>query len=221
MTSNAPRYDIISTGSLGNAVVIEGEILIDVGVSFKALRPYYRQLKLVLCTHSHGDHFNPATVRRLAAERPTLRWGCCAWMVSWLVNSNVSHKQIDVLSTGAEARYSGYLSIIPVPLVHDVPNCGYYINQCGKTMLYATDTSSLDQITCKDLGLYMLEANHITEDIKRRIAEKRAAGDYCYEERAMHTHLSKEQCDDWFYRNGGPHSTLVYLHCHQEKEESA
>ena len=39
-------YEIISTGSKGNAVVLNQFILIDCGVPFKALRDYYRDLKL-------------------------------------------------------------------------------------------------------------------------------------------------------------------------------
>ena len=42
-------YNIIATGSKGNAVVIDQKILIDCGVSFKALSKVYRALKLVLC----------------------------------------------------------------------------------------------------------------------------------------------------------------------------
>ena len=48
------EYEIISTGSQGNAVVLEKYILIDVGVSFKALRKVYKSLKLVLLTHIHS-----------------------------------------------------------------------------------------------------------------------------------------------------------------------
>ena len=47
-------YEIISTGSDGNAVIINGKVLIDCGVSFSALKPYYRNLKLVLLTHIHS-----------------------------------------------------------------------------------------------------------------------------------------------------------------------
>ena len=71
-------YNIISTGSQGNAVVIEHKILIDCGVSFKALAAEYRTLKLVLLTHIHSDHFHPSTLRLLASNRPTLRFACCA-----------------------------------------------------------------------------------------------------------------------------------------------
>lgn len=48
------EYEIISSGSQGNAVVINKNILIDVGVSFKALKNVYKDLKLVLLSHIHS-----------------------------------------------------------------------------------------------------------------------------------------------------------------------
>lgn len=48
------EYDIIATGSKGNAVVLNRNILIDVGVSFKALKNVYRNVNLVLLTHIHS-----------------------------------------------------------------------------------------------------------------------------------------------------------------------
>ena len=47
------NYNIISTGSQGNAVVIERKILVDCGVSFKALAAECRTLKLVLLTQEN------------------------------------------------------------------------------------------------------------------------------------------------------------------------
>ena len=41
-------FDVIATGSTGNAVVINGSILIDVGVPFKSLEAVKKDLKLVL-----------------------------------------------------------------------------------------------------------------------------------------------------------------------------
>lgn len=46
--------EIISTGSKGNAVILNGSILIDCGVSSRKLEPYAKKLKLVLLTHVHG-----------------------------------------------------------------------------------------------------------------------------------------------------------------------
>ena len=90
-------YNIIATGSKGNAVVIDQKILIDCGVSFKALSKVYRALKLVLLTHIHSDHFQPTTLRLLAENRPTLRFACCAWLCKPLVDAGVPVSQIDVL----------------------------------------------------------------------------------------------------------------------------
>lgn len=48
------NYEIIQTGSSGNAVVIGNEILIDCGVAFKKIEPYAKRLNLVLLTHVHS-----------------------------------------------------------------------------------------------------------------------------------------------------------------------
>ena len=50
-------YNIISTGSKGNAVVINGRILIDCGVPFKALEPVKKDLRLVLLDINRSSQF--------------------------------------------------------------------------------------------------------------------------------------------------------------------
>ena len=47
------NYNIIATGSSGNCIIIENSIAIDMGVSFKAIKEYYKNLQLVLLTHAH------------------------------------------------------------------------------------------------------------------------------------------------------------------------
>ena len=87
------RYNIISTGSDGNATILEDFVLIDCGVPYKALEPYVSKLKLVLLTHIHSDHFKKQTIKRLAAERPTLRFGCCRWLVPPLLAAGVPERR--------------------------------------------------------------------------------------------------------------------------------
>ena len=50
------EYDVISSGSLGNAILIQKNILIDFGVPYKKIEPYMNDIKLVLATHIHSDH---------------------------------------------------------------------------------------------------------------------------------------------------------------------
>ena len=211
-------YTIISSGSDGNAVVVNRSILIDCGVPFKSLATCAGDLRHVLLTHIHGDHFNPATVRRLATERPTLRFGGGAWMVEPLLDAGVRKANIDVLNAGRAYKFR-FGTVIPVPLVHNVPNQGYKLHLPGGKMIYATDTGTLKGISAKDYDLYLVEANYEDEEIRERIRQKQKAGDYAYEIHAMHNHLSKKRCDDWIYSNIGPTGEYVYMHQHRARGE--
>ncbi len=214
-------YDILATGSSGNAVVINGEILIDCGVPMKKLREsgYIKSLKLVLLTHAHGDHFNPATVRALHQERPALRWGCCEWMVPHLLEAGVDDRVIVPHRTGETWHYPKIGSSFAESIPHDVPNCCWHIFIKDGPIFYATDCSTLDAISAKDYPLYMLEANHTQAEIEARIEDKLARGEFAYEVRAARNHLSQEQAMDWLARNAGPNSKYVFLHQHMEKEK--
>ena len=212
-------YNIISTSSKGNAVVINDRILIDCGVPFKALEPVKKDLRLVLLTHVHSDHFNPRTVRALHKERPTLRWGCCEWMVGALLEAGGDKRRIDVLEPGGEeVVYPDLCYLTPQPLIHNVSNCGYHITVMGgERLFYATDTGTLDGIEASGYDLYMVEANHTRAELEARIEAKKAAGEFAYEWAASKNHLSQEQAEDWLYQQMGPNSRYVFLHQHQEK----
>jgi Cft2 family RNA processing exonuclease len=210
------NYNVIKTGSQGNAVIINDIILIDCGVPFKALKDVYRGLKIVLATHFHGDHFNKATIKKLAFERPTLRFGCCEWLVNDLVSCGVEKKNIDVLEIGKKHDYRLF-KLIPIKLYHNVPNCGYKIYFGDEKLLYATDTNTLEGIEAKGYDLYMIEANYTDEEMAERIKAKEEKGEYPYEYEVMKNHLSKAKCDE-FILNNNIDGEYVYLHQHIEKE---
>lgn len=211
-------YNILSTGSKGNAVVINDRILIDCGVPFKALEPVKKDLRLVLLTHIHSDHFKPRTVLALHKERPKLRWGCCEWMVGPLLEAGVDKRRIDVLEPGFIFSYNfccdGF-DVSPVLLTHNVPNCGYRIYDRREWLFYATDTGTLDDIEASGYDLYMVEANHTRAELEARMEAKRAAGEFSYEWAAAQNHLSREQTEDWLYQQMGPNSRYVFLHQHE------
>lgn len=205
------NYKIINTGSDGNAIVIENTILIDCGVSFKKLKNCYKNIKLVLLTHIHQDHFNKTTIRRLAQERPTLRFGCCEWLVQDLINCGVGKSNIDVYEIGCKYDY-GVFKIQPIKLYHDVPQCGYRVFINDYKVIYATDTNTLEGIKAKDYDYYFIEANYEDEDE----LHSRAYNDY-YESRVKKTHLSKEQATEWLLDNMGLNSVYEFMHCHKER----
>jgi len=211
-------YNIIATGSKGNAVVINKSILIDCGVPFKALREAYKDLKLVLLTHMHFDHFNKSTIKRLAQERPTLRFATPEWLVEDLVNCGVDKRNIDVAKMGKPLIYGRFPIVEAESLPHNVPNCAWHIMIGAERVFYATDCNSLDHITANHYDLYLVEANHTEADITERIRQKQEAGEHCYEWDVLQNHLSKEKTDAWLYENMGVNSKYVYLHQHEPKE---
>lgn len=216
------KYDVIATGSKGNAVVLEDSILVDCGVPFKALQGVYSKLKIVLLTHIHGDHFKPSTVKKLAAERPMLLWACCEWMVQPLIDCGVAKHNIVLLDfeTGFACPTLDY-GVEPFPLFHDVPNCGWIVQTNGKRALYATDTSNI-LVEAKNIDLYLVEANYEDAEIEQRIEKQILDGaEYIHEYKAMRNHMSEKDAIDWLVRNVGPKSVYVLLHRHEEKKEDA
>lgn len=210
-------YEIIQTGSSGNAVLFGGCVLVDCGVSYKKIEPYLDSIKLVLLTHVHGDHFKPSTIRRLALEKPKLLFVGGYHMAHPLVEASVPKRQIYIVEPRKLYGF-GICNVIPFELEHDVPNLGYKIQFPDWKVFYATDMANLNGISAKDYDLYAVEANYQKDEIKARMDEKAAEGVYAYEHRVLRNHMSKEDCDNWLVRNMGPKSEFMYLHCHKEEE---
>lgn len=209
-------YKIISSCSTGNAVIIRDFILIDCGVTFKRLEKYYKKLKIVLLTHIHSDHFKKETIRKLAQERPTLRFACCEWLLKPLLDCGVLRNNIDVLEIGSKYDYKLF-KIVPIKLYHDVPQCGYRVLFNDYKLIYATDTKTLEGISAKNYDLYLVEANYDEDEIQDRIKQKQQECQYVYEFRAKDNHLSKQQASEFLLNNMGENSEYVFMHEHVER----
>lgn len=210
------NYNVLATGSTGNATIIENEILLDCGVSFAKLKDYYKSLKLVFISHIHNDHFNKRTVRKLAKERPTLRFAVGPFLVNELLQCGVAKKNIDILQINTRLNYKTF-SLQPIKLYHDCENYGLRLFYGQKKVLYATDTKTLEGIKAKNYDLYLVEANYSDEELKERMKEKKKTGQFVYEHRVINSHLSLEQCNDFLLENMGDNSICVYMHQHIEK----
>ena len=210
------KYKILNSGSDGNGLIIEDTILIDCGITFKKLKPHYKKLKIVLLTHIHRDHFNKATIKRLAKERPTLRFGCCEWLVEDLVKIGVEKKNIDVFTLEKNYDYEQF-NLMVEELYHDVPNCCYKIKINGNKIIYATDTNRIDHIIAENYDFYFIEGNYYNEEeLDKRKLEKLSRGEYYYEDRVKDTHLSKVKATEWLMENMGMKSQYIFMHEHKE-----
>jgi hypothetical protein len=211
--------NVIATGSGGNAVVLNDNIMIDCGVPFRELEGVYKSLSLVLLTHIHGDHFNPDTIKRLHFMRPSLRFCCGEWLYEHLVNIGISESAIDCCDATIAFRYGVGLMIGLDVIPHDVMNCAWRVWAGEEKAFYATDCASLDSVTAKGYDLYLIEANYGENELLERQERKLAEGKFSYEARAAASHLSEEQATAWLNENAETgKSKVLFLHRHIQEE---
>ena len=202
------QTEVISSGSEGNAVIYNNAIMVDCGVSLKALEAVKRSLKIVLLTHKHSDHLKIRTLQRLQAERPALRIACGDFLLEELP----CIKNIDVLQVGKIYDY-GAFKVSPIKLYHDVPNFGWRIFlPNGQKIFHATDTVHLEGITAKGYDLYAIEHNYCEEYIQQAIEEARANGEYTHAYGSIKTHLSIQQASAFIEANRKESSEVLELH---------
>lgn len=220
--------EIISTGSRnGNAVLLNGAYLFDCGIGYNRLKPYLKDVRIVFLTHIHTDHFSRRTLHNIHKAHPMTRFVCPRHLLVPLCSeAGVHPASIVPAIPGEPITLTGFgseqVTIQTFDLEHDVENVGYVVSiQGGEldgTAMYATDTRRIP-VSAPGLDLYMIEANHTVSGIQQRIRRKIESGDFCYEERAKVTHMSREEADAWLAANANPYTShVVYLHTHIEEK---
>ena len=224
--------EIISTGTkTGNAVLLNGCLLFDCGISWSRMKDYAKQISLVFLTHRHADHFNIQTIGSLCRRHPMVKVVCSTNLLTDLVSrAKVPlHRIILVRPEDPPKAYRDWtlgldFEISSFHLIHDVEKVGWIVKVSGGdsdgTAMYATDTHHIP-IAAPDLDLYMIEGNYTKDDIERRIAEKTEAGEFSYEGRVLQSHMSMETAVEWLRENADPYkSRIVFLHGHTQKKKT-
>lgn len=131
---NPLDYEVIATGSTGNAVRIEN-ILIDCGIPFAKLAPALPKVNTLLITHSHGDHVKPTTLMSIMAKYPRIEiCGNADVAYRWHVNRIIGETPFVI---------KGSWEVTPIAGVHDVPVTYFVLKHMpsNTNVLYATDTT--------------------------------------------------------------------------------
>jgi L-ascorbate metabolism protein UlaG (beta-lactamase superfamily) len=179
---------IIETGSSGNAVLLHGCILVDIGVPFSKIQPYIKSIQIVLIGHIHSDHLNLKTLKRLQFERPSVRIAVGIHMLEILSE----FKNIDIIKLGEIYNY-GFFKLEGVKLYHDVTCFGWRIFKGEHKTFFATDTAHLEGIEAKNYDLYAIEHNYNEDTIFESIAKIEAEGGFAHQKGAINSHLSEQQ----------------------------
>lgn len=220
------KLKVISSSSAGNCYIYNQELMVDIGVAFNKIKPYLKDIKVILLTHWHFDHFNLKTLKKCLYERPTIKIVCGEFMVQRLVDNGIDKSSIFVLKLDKTYDLGKYI-ITPVMAVHDVPNFGYKITikKDNYKIFHITDTSCLDNINAKDFEMYSIEANYDEELLEQHIRELNANGDtenkLYYLNRVKQTHLSSQQATNFLLDNMSEISQYIFLHksLYNNKEE--
>lgn len=209
------NYVIISTGSKGNAILLENGILLDCGVSFKKLFPYLRKIKAVFISHIHSDHFKISTIKKIHFFRPDIKFLVGFFLEKEILSIGVKKSSIYVLNANKTYKFN-HFTVLPFNLIHDVKNFGLKIfdAKTKEKIFYAVDTRTLSHVSAPCYDLYLVEANYSEDELKDRIENKKLNGQYIYEYRVSETHLSLQNASEWLMNNRGNNGKYEFIHEH-------
>lgn len=203
------KYKVIGSSSSGNAIIYLEEVLVDVGVSFNKLADSLSKIKVILLTHAHGDHFQLATINRIASERPDMLWLVPEHLISKI--ELIKLKNVIPVQINKKYRVGEY-KIEVFELYHDISNVGYKIIKGDFKIVHATDTAKINHVSAKDFDLYAIEHNYDEMDVYDRIIEKQDKGLFAHEIRSLDSHLSFQKAQDWISSQRKADSEIIKLH---------
>lgn len=210
------KYDIIQSGSDGNCIIVNDYLMLDCGVSYSKIKNKLSNVKIIFISHSHFDHLKPSTIKKIAYEKPNIKFLVGFYLVKTLVDLGVDKKNIFVLDLDKWYNLGKFKAKMQY-LFHDVPNnCLHVEFNTGEKLFYAVDTSQINHIEAKNYDLYLIENNFQEEILDKHIQECVDNNDdenkLYYLRRALNTHLSKSKCDDFLINNMGKNSIYQYVH---------
>lgn len=209
------NYNIISSSSKGNCIVLENKIMLDIGVSYLKVKPYLKDIKLIFIGHCHKDHLMPSTVKKIAYEKPNIKFLVGDYLVEKLINCGVNKSNIIVIDIGKWYNI-GLCKVKIEEVIHDVPNCCLHLEYNKQKVLYVVDTNSISYIEAKGYDLYLVEGNYEYDEVLReKIEEQEKRGEFSYLNRVLKTHLSQKQALDFLFENMNEESKYVFIHKHE------
>lgn len=211
------EYNIIESGSSGNAILINKIILLDCGVTYSKIKNIINNVKIIFISHLwlHGDHCKNSTIKKIAYNHPNIKFIVCKENVEHLVGLGVAKQNIFALDF--DKWYSiGICKVKLEELYHDVANAAIKLDFNGYKCIYIVDTNECDQIDAKDYDYAWIEANYTTnEELQEKIREAEENGEFTYLKRVLHTHLSQLDAINWLQKNNI--TNYKFIHEHIEK----
>jgi L-ascorbate metabolism protein UlaG (beta-lactamase superfamily) len=195
------NYKIISSGSKGNCVIIN-DVMVDCGVPFSKIKDDLYGIKYLIITHCHSDHLNVKTLHRIMSKHPRIK----------IIGNYEVHSawHCNIIANAYYPVEVGPYTFFPFECEHDVLCYGYCWTFEDQEIIYATDTSTLDNAPKKKYDYLFIESNHCEFKLEAARGEKRGGYDpYLSGKR----HLSTQQAKAFYYMHRrNPESKFIELH---------
>lgn len=203
------NYEIISSGSKGNCVVIEN-IMIDCGVPYTKLKDSLPRVKYLFITHRHSDHLKVNTLERIHKEYPNIMIFTNADVGQWL-NYQGINPYIAYFGDTATIMLSDDQAVEVFPCLHDVPCHGFIFTFDDTKVIYATDTAEITNDRGYKFDYFFIESNYDEKKLQLLAKEYTRMG---YDPiQNAHRHLSTQACKAFYYINRvSPDSVLIEMH---------
>lgn len=198
-------YKIISSGSKGNAVIINN-ILIDIGIPFKQLEPYLNNIEYIFITHIHSDHLSKSTFKTIKKRYKHIKIFSNYEVAQEVGASNLTK----TLNVGIKYDFNDFI-VEAFECYHDVICYGYTFIIDDLNIIYATDTNNLDNAPLIKYDYLFLESNHDENKIKTIKNSYRKYGYDVIE--SAYRHLSTQKAKAFYYLNRrNKDSKFIELH---------
>lgn len=198
-------YNIISTGSKGNCVIIDS-VMVDCGVPFKNIKDNLYSVSTLLLTHIHSDHIKESTLKNIVIMFPHIKiFG------NYEVCQVHSEYPITCVNEGVPFVDDG-IEFIPFKAIHDVLTYGYvWMNEGNKQIIYVTDTADLRNAPDMKYDYFFIESNHDENKVEPLLHERSKFGYNVYA--GAKRHLSTQKAKGFYYTHRrSPDSQLIELH---------
>ena len=216
------EYNIIESGSSGNAILVNKIILLDCGVAYSKIKSIIKNVKVIFISHLwlHSDHCKDSTIKKIAFEHPRIKFITCKENAKHLLSLGVAKQNVFALDFDKWFDI-GICKVRLEQLFHDVENAALKIDFNGFKCIYIVDTNECYQIDAKDYDYAWVEANYSTdEELQEKIREAEENGEFTYLKRVLHTHLSQLDALNWLQKNNITNYRFIHEHKTKEGKEA-
>jgi phosphoribosyl 1,2-cyclic phosphodiesterase len=180
-----------------------GNVLIDCGVPFAKIKEHLYDVKYLLLTHVHSDHIRPSTLDAIKKLFPKII----------IIGNHEVHQlyEVNIIANAGFPVVTDDYTFTPFLCPHDVLTYGFTWEVEGQSIIYATDTTTLENAPNLKYDYFFIESNHCEKKVEAILENPNRYGYNAYA--GAKRHLSTQQARTFYFTHRrSRESQLIELH---------